>query len=508
MSFAQVTPAAGKVADPRRWWVLAVMSLSIFMVFVDGTVVNTALPAISRDLGATTAELQWVADGYILILAGLLLVGGSIGDRFGRRRWLAIGMAIFGAAAVGAALSTNVETLIVFRGLQGLGAALVMPATLSILTAVFPRGECATAMGAMGAATGPALGGYLVDEISWSAVFWLHLPIVGAALAGLAIVLESRNSRKLPLDVPGAFLATGGLVALVFAIIQGNEAGWLRAPEIVGAFSLAVVLLVSFVVVEARSAAPMLPLRFFRQRDFTGAVIVIGITFFALFGVFFFLTQFFQLVQGKSTLAAGLLITPAALGMMVSSILGGGAEPDGGPEAARGLLDAHDPRRDARLHAARNRQQRAVRGGGDLPLRHRLGRAGAHGHRHGGGPGGRRRHRLGGERRQPRARRRLRRGRDRQRRERRLPLERRERARGRRAAGGGGGDGRGHRRRADHGGGVAPGAGGDGDRGGEHGLHRRARRRDTGRRRADGRGDRGCGSARRSRSITRRCKRR
>ena len=123
--------------------------------------------------------------------------------------------------------------------------------------------------------------------------------------------------------MPGAFLATGGLVALVFAIIQGNEAGWLRAPEIVGAFSLAVVLLVSFVVVEARSAAPMLPLRFFRQRDFTGAVIVIGITFFALFGVFFFLTQFFQLVQGKSALAAGLLITPAALGMMVSSILGG-----------------------------------------------------------------------------------------------------------------------------------------------------------------------------------------
>ena len=307
------------------------------MIFVDGTVVNTALPAISRDLGATTAELQWVADGYILILAGLLLVGGTIGDRFGRRRWLAVGMAIFGLAAVGAALSTNVETLIAFRGLQGLGAALVMPATLSILTAVFPRGERAkaigiwTAMGGLGAAFGPALGGYLVDEISWSAVFWLHIPIVGAALAGLAIVPESRDSRQLPLDVPGGILATGGLVALVFAIIQGNEAGW-GSPEIVGAFALSIALLVSFAVVEARSAAPMLPLRFFRQRDFTGAVIVIGITFFALFGVFFFLTQFFQLVQGKSALEAGLLITPAALGLMVSAMLAGVLSRSVGPK--------------------------------------------------------------------------------------------------------------------------------------------------------------------------------
>ena len=300
MAIAQATAGASKAADPRRWWVLAVMSLSIFMVFVDGTVVNTALPSIARDLSATTSELQWVADGYILVLAGLLLVGGTIGDRFGRRRWLGVGMAIFGAAAVGAALAPNVETLILFRGGQGLGAALVMPATLSILTAIFPREERAkaigawTAMGGLGAALGPALGGYLVDEISWSAVFWLHLPIVGLALAGLSIVPESRDSRRLPLDVPGALLATGGLIAVVFAVIQGNEAGWLRAPEIVGAFALGAVLLIGFAVVELRSHAPMLPLRFFRQRDFSGAVIVIGLAFFAMFGVFFFLTQFFS----------------------------------------------------------------------------------------------------------------------------------------------------------------------------------------------------------------------
>ena len=199
----------------RRWGVLAVMSLSVFMVFVDGTVVNTALPAISRDLEASTAELQWVADGYILLLAGLLLVGGTIGDRYGRRRFLALGMVIFGIAAVGAALSTTVVSLVAFRGLQGVGAALVLPATLSILTAVFPRSERAkaigvwTAVGGLGVAVGPALGGYLVDEIDWNAVFWLHIPVVAAALAGLANVPESKDTRDLGLDIPGGVLATG-----------------------------------------------------------------------------------------------------------------------------------------------------------------------------------------------------------------------------------------------------------------------------------------------------------
>ena len=162
-----------------------------------------------------------------------------------------------------------------------------------------------------------------MDEIDWNAVFWLHIPVVVAALIGLRVVPDSRDARGLGLDIPGAVLATGGLIALVFGIIQGNEAGWLTAPEIVVAFVLAIVLLGSFVYVELRSEQPMLPLRFFRQRDFTGAVIVIGLAFFAMFGVFFFLAQFFQLVQGRSALHAGLLIVPAALGMMVSSLLAG-----------------------------------------------------------------------------------------------------------------------------------------------------------------------------------------
>ena len=320
--------SAASLASPRRWWVLAVMSLSIFMVFVDGTVVNTALPAISRGLGASTAQLQWVVNAYGLILAGLVLAGGMAGDRFGRKRMLMIGMTVFGAASVGAALSQSIETLILFRAAQGLGAALLMPATLSTITAVFPRGERTmaigiwTGVGAMGVVAGPSLGGYLVDQISWSAVFWLHLPVVAVALAGMAIVPESRDSRRRPLDIPGAVLATSGLIALVYGLIQGSEAGW-ASREIIGSFALAAVLLSGFAWVEMRSVAPMLPLRFFKQRDLTGAVVVVAVTFFAMFAVFFFLTLFFQLVQGKSALEAGLMLLPGAFGMMIAAVAAG-----------------------------------------------------------------------------------------------------------------------------------------------------------------------------------------
>jgi EmrB/QacA subfamily drug resistance transporter len=317
--------------------VLAVMSLTTFMVFLDNTVVNTALPSISRDLGASTATLQWVVDSYTLLLAGLLLVGGTIGDRFGRRRFLSIGMVIFGAGAVGAALANSAESLIVMRSLQGVGAALVLPATLSIVTNVFPREERAkaigiwTGVGAIAIAAGPVFGGFLVDEIGWSSVFWMHIPIVLLALFGLRIVPESRDRRALGLDIRGAVLATGGLLSLVFAIIQGNESGWL-SMEILGAFGLGIGLLAAFVVAELRTRAPMLPFHFFKQRDFTGAVLIIGLVFFALMVTFFFLTQFFQLVQGKSAFTAGLYVLPAAGMMMVGAPISGVLSRSVGPK--------------------------------------------------------------------------------------------------------------------------------------------------------------------------------
>ena len=315
-------------ASKRRWWVLAVMSVGVLMIFIDNTVVNTALPAISRDLGASTSALQWIVDSYVLILAGLLMLGGSLGDRYGRKRWMIVGLVLFGAAAVGAALSTTSGMLIAMRGAQGLGAALVLPATLSIITNVFPRKERAkaiaiwTAVGGLGIGLGPVLGGWLVDNMSWAAVFWLHIPIVVGALAAMAVVPESKDERGLKLDIPGAALGTTGLVALVYAIIRGGEAGWTSAGVLVS-FGIATMLLTAFARVELRSEAPMLPLRFFRQKDFSGAVIVIGVVLFAMLVSFFFLTQFFQIVQGRSAFQAGLLIVPTSVAMMFAAPLSG-----------------------------------------------------------------------------------------------------------------------------------------------------------------------------------------
>lgn len=311
-------------SERRRWLVLAVMSVGTLIVFLDDTVVNTALPRISVALHASTSGLQWVIDAYVLVLAGLLLLGGSLGDRYGRKRAMTAGLVVFGLASAGAALSTSIGMLITMRTLQGLGAALVLPTTLSIITNVFPRQERAraiavwTAIGGVGIGLGPALGGYLVDTAGWSAVFWLQIPIVLAALAGMVVVPDSRDDRRLGLDVPGALLVTAGLTAVVFGIIRGGEAGWSTAP-VIGSFAVAAVLLVAFAVVESRASNPMLPMRFFRQRDFTGAVVVIGIVLFAMFVTFFFLTQFFQLVQGRSAFEAGLLIIPTSLAMIVSS---------------------------------------------------------------------------------------------------------------------------------------------------------------------------------------------
>jgi EmrB/QacA subfamily drug resistance transporter len=320
----QVANPEESAASWRRWLVLAVMSVGTLIVFIDNTVVNTALPAISTELGASTSTLQWIIDAYVLALVGLLLLGGSLGDRFGRRLWMIIGLLIFGAASVIAAMATSSEQLILGRALQGVGAAFVLPATLSIITNTFPRGERTkaigiwTAVGALGIGLGPVLGGYLVDNLSWAAVFWLHLPVIAIALAGMVFVPESRDSRQLGLDIPGAILGTAGVTALIFGIIQGNELGW-TSVEIIGVFTLAVVFLAAFIVVELRSEHPMLPLRFFRQKDFSGAVLTIGLIVFSMLVVFFYLTQYFQIVQGKSALEAGLLIIPASLAMMFTA---------------------------------------------------------------------------------------------------------------------------------------------------------------------------------------------
>ena len=328
MTTIDTTPDEGAVRapDPRRWLVLAVMSVGTLIVFLDLTVVNTALPAISLDLGATTSDLQWVVDSYVLVLAGLLLLAGSIGDRFGRKRGMTIGLVLFAAGSIVGALADSIGTLVAGRAIQGLGAAFVLPATLSIITHVFPREERAkaiavwTAVGGIGIGLGPAIGGYLVDRWSWNAAFWIHIPIIVVALVGQFIVPESRDDRESGLDIPGAITATLGISALVFAIIQGTEEGWTSAL-IVTSFSTAALLLAAFVYIELRTTHPMLPLHFFRERDFTSSILVIGLMFFAGPATFFFLTQFFQIVQGRDPFEAGLLILPNAAAIVVASVI-------------------------------------------------------------------------------------------------------------------------------------------------------------------------------------------
>ena len=312
----------------RRWWVLAVMSVGTMIVFLDDTVVNTALPRISLDLQTTTAGLQWVVDAYVLVLAGLLLLCGSLGDRYGRKRVMTIGLVVFAAASAGAASSNTLGFLIAMRAMQGLGAAMVLPATLSIITNVFPRQERGraiavwTAVGGVAVGLGPVVGGYLIDASGWSSVFWLQVPVALAALAGMIIVPESRDELHVGLDVPGALLGTSALTTLVYAIIRAGETSF-SDPLCVAAFATSIVLLVAFAYVERRAPAPMLPMRLFRERDFSGAVLVIGMALFAMFVSFFFLTQLFQLVQHRSALAAGLLIVPASVGIVIGSGLAG-----------------------------------------------------------------------------------------------------------------------------------------------------------------------------------------
>ena len=308
-------------ASPRRkWLILTVLAGAQLLVQLDATIINTALPAIKQHFTLTESESLWVADAYLVVFGGLLLLGGALGDRFGRRRILAIGMFLFTAASIGVAFSSDAYEVIAGRALQGLGGALVIPQTLSILTVVFPREERAKAFGVWaaslgaGMAIGPFLGGALVDNIGWAAVFWVPAPIAAVAMLGALVVPESRSQQHASLDVPGAVFGTAAMIAVVFAVIEGVQRGW-TDPLILASFGVALATGALFVAAERRSAAPLVPFSFFRQRDFTGSVVGMFFIMFALMGVMFYLPQFFQLVQGHSAFVSGLYTMPLALGM-------------------------------------------------------------------------------------------------------------------------------------------------------------------------------------------------
>jgi EmrB/QacA subfamily drug resistance transporter len=307
----------------RRWWILGVLCLSVIIVGMDNFILNVALPTLVRDLHASETQLQWMVDAYILLFAALLLTMGSLGDRFGRRSLLQIGLVVFGVGSLLSAFSQSPNMLIFMRALMGVGAAAMLPSTLSILTNAFPHEERARAIGvwagvsAIGLALGPILGGWLLEHFPWGSVFLINVPIVVVALiAGQVILPNSRDPSAPRLDPIGAGLSIVGLVALVFGIIEVPTRGW-TSGEIISSFAAAAVVLATFVAWEVRCDHPVLNLTFFRNPSFSAANLTTTLTFFGLSSSLFFVTQYFQFILGYSPLQTGFRLLPMVLTMLI-----------------------------------------------------------------------------------------------------------------------------------------------------------------------------------------------
>ena len=309
-------------------WTFAVTSVALVMVMLDNLVVSTALNVIRQELGATIEQLEWTVNAYTLTFAVFLLTGAALGDRFGRRRMFVIGVAIFTAASALAAMSTSVEMLLLGRMAQGIGAAIVTPLTLTLLSAAVPAERRGVALGAWGAvgglaiAIGPLVGGAVVEGMAWNWIFWINVPI-GIALVPLAwFGLRESHGPSGRLDVPGVALASAGLFGMVWALVNGNSEGW-TSPSIVAAFAVGVAFLAAFLLWERRAPAPMLPTRFFQSRAFTFASLSAMLMSFGMFGAIFLLAQFLQFVRLYSPLEAGAAILPWTLApMFVAPVAG------------------------------------------------------------------------------------------------------------------------------------------------------------------------------------------
>ena len=310
---------------PRRRRILLVLCLSLLIVVIDNTILNTALPTLARVLHAGTSSLQWITDAYTLCFAALLIPAGALGDRFGRRRSLIAGLVVFALGSAAAAFASGTGELIGARVVMGLGATFVMPATLSILNAVFPPKERAQAIAAWSAVAGaavvigPTLGGLLLSHFWWGSVFLINLPLAAAALAGVVLTVpETADPARGRFDIPGVVLVAGALFAIVDAIIEAPGRGW-TSPVTLGLGGAGVAALATFVWWELRTSDPLIDLRVFTSRAFSAAAGAVTVIFFALFGSLFLLTQFLQLVQGYSPLAAGVRALPFALAMAAVS---------------------------------------------------------------------------------------------------------------------------------------------------------------------------------------------
>ncbi len=315
-----------EVIHRRRWAILAVLGLSVFLVVVDNTIVNVALPTLSRELDAGTSQLQWIVDSYSLVFAGLLLAFGSLGDRYGRKGALQIGLVLFGLTSVAAAFSGSATGLITARAAMGVGAALVFPATLAILTNVFTDPtERAKAIGVWSAisglavALGPLTGGYLLEHFWWGSIFLVNVPIVLTALVlGHRLVPTTKDPDAGRLDPLGLVLSISAIALLVYTVIEAPHRGW-TDPVTIASFAVFAVLFVTFVLWERRRHDPMLDVTVFANPRFSAASFSVAVAFFGLFGFIFLITQYFQVIRGYSTLSAGLHTLPFAITAAVTA---------------------------------------------------------------------------------------------------------------------------------------------------------------------------------------------
>jgi len=311
-----------------RWWALAALVISGLVIGLDSTVLFTALPTLSSKLGATISDLQWIAAAYTLTLGGLLLPGGVLGDRYGRKRLLLVGLVIFGISSVIASQVTTASGLIAMRALMGVGAALILPLSLSILPSMFtaeerPRAIAATAAGAfLGLPLGPLIAGWLLTHYAWGAVFLINAPVVVIALLGVwFLVPEGKDPRPRPFDWVGGLLAVVGVTALVYGVIEQPIHGWTDPRVLVGIIGGALIL-TAFVVWDLRHPSPFVDLHNFRNRGFTWATMAFVVTGFALFGVMFILTPYLQIVLGNDAQATGIKLLPLIGGVIAGAVIG------------------------------------------------------------------------------------------------------------------------------------------------------------------------------------------
>jgi EmrB/QacA subfamily drug resistance transporter len=317
--------------ENKKWWTLAAVAFGLFMIMLDNTVVNVALPSIQRELGMQLSELEWIVSGYALTFAALMLIGGKLADAYGRRLIFVVGIAVFTLASLACGLASSGEALIAARVAQGVGAALMNPATLSIIAVTFPPRQRGTAIGiwagtsALALALGPLIGGLLTEHASWNWIFFVNVPIgVLGIAASFLLIDESRDESHERLDLPGLATSGLGLFALTYGLIEANNYGW-GSVRIVGAFVVAAVSLTGFILLERRQRAPMLDLTLFRNRTYVGANLAMLLVALAMFGVFFFVSLYMQNVLGYSAVEAGAAFLPMTLLIIVIAPLAGRA---------------------------------------------------------------------------------------------------------------------------------------------------------------------------------------